>query len=176
MDVEHTIINGLAVLRPPRTGDRRGWLSEAFNARTWVALGLRDGAFVQDNETFSPAPWTLRGLPFQRAQHAQGMLARVVRGAAHHVAVDLRRTSAAYGAHIAMTLSGDDGAQLWIPPGTAPDTHVQCKLTAYFMAASATGVARDDPALAIVWPPPGPVHMSDRDREWPRLKDLPPLV
>ena len=178
MDVERTIINGPAVLRPVRTADARGWLSEAFNVRTWAALGLSDAPFVQDNESFSPASGTLRGLHFQRASHAQGKLVRVVRGAAFTVAVDIRRASVTFGAHIAMTLAADDGAQLWIPPGfahglvtTAPDTLVQSKLTAHF--ASVAGVAWDDPDLAIAWPPPGPRHISERDRAWPRLKDLP---
>ncbi len=139
---------------------------------------------------FHHARGTLRGLHFQRAPHAQGQFARrargklvrVVRGAAFNVAVDLRRASPTFGAHIAMTLSLDDGAQLWIPPGfahgpltTAPDTLVQYKLTAFFAGDAATGVAWDDPDLAIPWPAPGPLHVSERDRTWSWLKDLPPL-
>ena len=53
--------------------------------------------------------------------------------------------------------------------------HVQYKLTAFFAAGSAAGLAWDDPALAIAWPAPAPTLVSARDRAWPRLQDLPAL-
>jgi len=182
MDISWFPVAGPALLRPTRIEDERGWLSEAYSARVWAGLGLPGAPFVQDNESFSPRAGTLRGLHFQRPPHGQGKLIRVLRGAAFHVGVDLRAGSPTYGAHVAARLDAADGAQLWTPPGfahglltAADDTLVQYKVTGFFAADHAGGVAWDDPDIAIAWPS-APALISARDRTWPPLKDLAPLA
>lgn len=182
MDINLFPVAGPALLRPVRNRDHRGWLCEAFSVREWAALGLPAEPFVQDNESFSPQAGTLRGIHFQRAPHAQGKLIRVLRGAAYHVGVDMRAGSPTYGRHVAAMLDAEHGDQLWTPPGfahglvtQAPDTLVQYKVTGVFAPECAGGVAWDDPDLAIAWPAPGPRIFSERDRSWPRLRDLAPL-
>jgi len=182
MDISRFPVAGPALLRPTRIADARGWLCEAYSVRVWAALGLPADPFVQDNESFSPAPGTLRGIHFQRPPHAQGKLIRVVRGAAFHVGVDLRAGSPTYGGHVAAVLDAEGGAQLWTPPGFAhglltltPDTLVQYKVTGFFAPDAAGGLAWDDPDVAIAWPR-APALLSARDRAWPRLKALAPLA
>jgi len=53
-----------------------------------------------------------------------------------------------------------------------PDSMVAYKVTERYEPKSERGVAWDDPDLAIAWPRRDSVTLSDRDRTWPRLKDL----
>jgi dTDP-4-dehydrorhamnose 3,5-epimerase len=105
----------------------------------------------------------------------------VVRGRILDVAVNLRRSSATFGQHVAVELSAENWHQLLVPVGFAhgfctlePDTEVLYKVTAYYSAAHDRGLAFDDPALAIEWPvAPAEAVVSDKDRQHPRLSELP---
>src|SRR4030095_6593776 len=83
--------------------------------------------FVQDNQSLSVRPGTIRGIHFQTHPHAQGKLVRCLAGAVLDVAVDLRRDSPDYGRYIAVTLTPQDNNQLWIPVGFG---HAFCTLEA----------------------------------------------
>ena len=135
---------------------------------------------MQDNHSLSKPAGVVRGLHFQLPPFAQGKLVRVLRGAVFDVAVDLRPGSPTWGRHAATTLSADNWAQLWIPPGFAhgfatlePDTEIAYKVTADHSAAHDRGLAWDDPALGIAWPvAPEAAVLSPKDRTHPRLADL----
>jgi dTDP-4-dehydrorhamnose 3,5-epimerase len=73
--------------------------------------------FVQDNHSLSIEAGTLRGLNFQVPPHAQGKLARVVRGSIFDVAVDIRAGSPTFGQHVIAILSAENWMQVWIPAG-----------------------------------------------------------
>src|SRR5690606_15718033 len=70
------------------------------------------------NESFSKKG-TLRGLHFQRGEHAQAKLVRVVKGRVLDFAVDIRRDSKTFGEHVSIELSEDNKKQLFIPRGFA---------------------------------------------------------
>jgi dTDP-4-dehydrorhamnose 3,5-epimerase len=180
MRIERLEIPGVVTLTPKRFGDERGYFSEVFRADILAdcAPGI---AFVQDNQSGSAQPGTVRGLHFQTSPHAQAKLIRVLRGAVLDVAVDLRRSSPAYGRHVHCMLSAENGVQLLVPAGfahgfctLAPDTEVTYKVSAYYNAAADKGLAWDDPALGIAWPVlAGKAVLSDKDKSHPRLADLP---
>ena len=163
-------------IEPPRLGDSRGWFSEVFNADRVAAAGI-DGPFIQDNQSFSAATGTLRGLHCQIGANVQGKLVRVLRGAIWDVAVDVRHGSPTFGRHVAAELSADNGAQLWIPRGflhgfltLEPDTEVLYKVTAPYDRAAERGVIWNDPDLALPWPlGADAVALSDKDGRLPRL-------
>lgn len=179
MQFEDTAIPDVKMVTPKKHGDARGFFSEVYKQSDWQAVGL-DFAFVQDNHSYSAPAGTLRGLHFQIAPAAQDKLIRVVHGRILDIAVDLRRSSPTFGKHVAVELSAQNWQQLFVPTGFAhgfvtlePDTEVLYKVTALYSAAHDRGLAWDDPDLGIDWklPEDGPM-LSDRDRKWPRLRDL----
>lgn len=179
MDVVETRIPGVKILIPARHGDHRGYFSETYNRRGFADAGL-DLDFVQDNESFSSARGTVRGLHFQVPPFVQDKLVRVVRGAILDVAVDLRAGSPTRGRHVAVPLSAGEPGQLLVPAGFAhgfctlePDTHLVYKITGYYSPAHDRGLLWNDPALGIDWPVAArDAILSERDRTWPALAAL----
>jgi dTDP-4-dehydrorhamnose 3,5-epimerase len=178
MEVRETALPGVLVIIPRRMGDARGYFAETWNRRRMREAGL-DLDFVQDNESLSAAPFTLRGLHYQAPPHAQTKLVRVVSGAILDVAVDVREGSPSFGRWVAERLDAEAGAQLLVPRGflhgfltLTPDTRVLYKVDSHYDAASDGSVAWDDPDLAIDWGvAPEKVTLSARDRAAPRLRD-----
>lgn len=174
MEFLPTAIVDVKRVRPTRFDDDRGFFSEAFRAEWFGGLD-----FVQDNHSFNQSKGTLRGLHFQIPPHAHDKLVRVTEGRIIDVAVDIRRGSPTYGAHVAVELSADNWEQLLVPKGFAhgfvtleDDTTVLYKVTAYFSAEHDRGLRWDDPELGIDWRIDAPI-LSERDRGNPALADLP---
>lgn len=180
MPVETQIfsIPGPILITPMRHRDERGFLSETFNLRDLALLGI-NAAFVQENQSWTQQAGTVRGLHFQTPPHAQEKLVRVVRGIILDVIVDLRRSSATYGQHIAVELSAENWSQLFVPIGFAhgfctltPDTEVVYKLGAYYSIGSEHGILWNDPALGIKWPSNAGAFVNTRDQSLPLLAEL----
>jgi dTDP-4-dehydrorhamnose 3,5-epimerase len=179
MLVEDTEIEGVKIVTPAKFGDERGFFSEVHNESTWEKSGLHY-RFVQDNHSLSMRVGAIRGLHFQTHPAAQDKLVRVARGRILDVAVDLRRSSPTFGRHVAIELSAENWRQLLIPIGFAhgfctmePNTEILYKVTNFYSAANDRGLAFDDLDLNIAWPvSPDQASVCDRDRQWPRLRDL----
>jgi dTDP-4-dehydrorhamnose 3,5-epimerase len=168
-------IPAVVLVRSRRHGDDRGVFQETFRRSAFTEGGIT-AAFVQDNLVHS-GPGVLRGLHYQLGPAAQGKLVHVVRGRIFDVAVDLRRGSPTYRRHVACELSGDDGAQLWIPPGFAhgyavlgDGADVAYKVTAEYAPHLDRGVRWNDPDLAVDWPVREPT-VSAKDADLPFLAD-----
>lgn len=177
--VTHFDIPGLALVVPARHGDARGYFVETWNAKAWRDAGLAHHDWVQDNEAFSAAKGTTRGLHFQAPPAAQAKLIRAVRGAIFDVAVDVRVGSPTFGKHIGVVLEATKGQQLLVPRGFAhgyqtltPDTLVAYKCDHEYDASAEGGLLWSDTDLGINWPQPEDVTMSDKDLTWPRLSNL----
>lgn len=174
MNIERLNIPDVLLLTPPRFSDDRGFFSETYAAPKLAAAGI-GLAFVQDNQSYSAAAGTIRGLHCQVAPFVQGKLVRVLRGAIWDVAVDARPGSATYGKWAAAELSAENFRQLWVPPGflhgfctLSDETEVFYKVTALYDKPSERGVIWNDPTLALPWPLPtsGPV-LSAKDQVLP---------
>ncbi|MGH8352946.1 MAG: dTDP-4-dehydrorhamnose 3,5-epimerase, partial [Pseudomonas sp.] len=157
MKVIATELPDVLILEPKVFGDERGFFYESFNARAFEeATGLAP-QFVQDNHSRSRRG-TLRGIHFQ-THPGQGKLVRVARGRVLDVVVDLRRGSPTFGEWEAVELYDEHGHQLYIPVGFG---HGFCvisetadfvyKCTAYYDAATESGISFADPDVGIEWP------------------------
>ena len=169
------------LITPRRHGDARGWFSETWSRPALAEAGVRMD-FVQDNQAFSAAKGTVRGLHFQAAPRAQAKLVRVLKGAIYDVAVGIRPGSHTYGRWVGAELTAEGGEQLLVPRGFAhgyctlvDDTELFYKVDNPYAPQAEGGVLWHDPALAIEWPfPPDQVIANDRDRKLPTLAELPP--
>ncbi len=179
MQVTPTDIPDVKLITPVRHGDARGFFAELFRLDRLREHGIAV-EFVQDNQASSAAANVVRGLHFQTPPAAQAKLLRVAAGAVLDVAVDLRRGSPTYGGHIAVELSAETGAHIFIPEGFAhgyrtlvPDTEVIYKVNRYYSPENDRGLRWDDPALGIAWGIAADAAvLSDKDRRQPLFADL----
>lgn len=170
------LLGTMAIELSPRK-DARGYFGRLFDAEIWAAHGLPT-AFAQENEAFTAAKHTLRGLHFQRPPHAETKIVRCAAGAVLDVFVDLRIGSSTFGRWDSIVLSAAEPRWVVIPKGFAhgyctltPDTLVQYKVDAPYAPQAEAGIAWADPDLGIEWPTREPI-LSDRDRAAPRLRDI----
>jgi dTDP-4-dehydrorhamnose 3,5-epimerase len=167
------------LITPKRHGDARGWFSETWSKATLAKAGIEHD-FVQDNQAFSAAQGTVRGLHFQRAPYAQAKVVRVLKGAIYDVAVDIRPGSATYGKWVGATLTAEGGEQILVPRGFAhgyctivPDTELAYKVDNTYAPQAEGGLLWCDPAMGIDWPiRPDEAVINARDAELPTLKEL----
>ncbi len=180
MKVIETDIPGALIVEPDIHRDARGYFIETYNEARYREAGI-DVTFVQDNESLSQKG-VLRGLHWQAAPWTQAKLVRVIRGAVWDVAVDIRRGSPTYGRHVAVTLSGENGRQFYVPRGFAHgflvlenDTLFSYKCDSLYHPESERGMQFDDPQLAIPWPVLDvPRILSPKDTRHPSFAAIEP--
>ncbi len=173
-----TAIDGVVILEPRIFGDSRGYFFESFSEREFCKE-VGDIHFVQDNESCSRRG-VLRGLHFQKGEHAQAKLVRVSRGRVLDVAVDIRKGSPTYGKWVAVELSEENKRQFFLPRGMAhgfavlSDTAVfQYKCDNYYCPESEGGILWNDPDLGIDWQlDEGEIILSEKDKGHPKFRDL----
>ncbi|MDE5913814.1 MAG: dTDP-4-dehydrorhamnose 3,5-epimerase [Muribaculaceae bacterium] len=178
MNFTETPIEGLVIVEPKVFTDSRGCFFESFSLREFRrATGLHYIDFVQDNESHS-SRGVIRGLHFQRGEHAQAKLVRVTTGAVLDVAVDLRDGSPTYGRHFAVELSAENKRQLFLPRGFAhgfsvlsDEAVLQYKVDNYYCPEAEGGISPSDPTLAIDWRvDPATAILSPKDLSLPLFK------
>lgn len=167
-----------AIIRPRRFIDSRGWFSETWNADAFANGGIPT-QFCQDNQSFSKARGTLRGLHFQAPPSAQAKLVRCLQGRIFDVAVDIRRTSPTFGRWVGVELSADEGTQLFVPAGYAhgfvtleDESMVAYKVDAYYSADNEGGIAWNDPTIAVAWPIDAEPVLSANDAGLPPMSHM----
>lgn len=182
MQARELRIPGLFELILTLHGDPRGYFAETFRD-DWFRAHIADAAFIQENQSLSSAPGTIRGLHFQSPPFAQGKLVRCIAGSVFDVAVDLRHGSPHFGAWAAVELNAAGLNQLWIPPGfahgfctLAADSIIAYKVTAYYSRENDHAIAWDDAAIGVEWPAiADPGTLSAKDAQAPPLAELPPF-
>ena len=180
MELRTFDIEGPLEIVPRKIGDDRGYFSEIFRLAQFIEIAGRC-EFVQDNQSLSIRPGTIRGIHFQSRPSAQGKLVRCLAGSVFDVAVDLRHDSPSFGRWISTVLTPDSLNQLWIPVGFGhgfctlePNSIISYRVTDYYSPENDKGVAWNDPNLNVEWPDlADPETLSGRDRAQPAFEDLP---
>jgi dTDP-4-dehydrorhamnose 3,5-epimerase len=161
----------VAVDIAPRS-DERGAFARLHCPEEFAAAGH---PFVPAQTSLSrnPRAFTLRGLHYQPAPHAEVKLVRCVRGRIFDVAIDLRPGSPTHRRWTAAELSADNARALLVPQGVAhgfltlePDTDVLYQISPLYQPGHEAGVRWDDPVFAIEWPA-APELISPRDAGYP---------
>ena len=172
-----TGLDGVFIVEPKVFGDGRGFFMESWSKRDFEEAGFFYD-FVQDNHSLSTVKGTLRGIHFQRGEYAQAKLVRCVRGAVLDVAVDLRRSSPAFGRWVAVELSAENRRQLLIPRGfghgfvtLTDETEFLYKADNFYAPAYEGGIRWNDAELGIDWGVENPI-LSPRDAALPLWKEV----
>jgi dTDP-4-dehydrorhamnose 3,5-epimerase len=168
-----TELDELVLIEPTVHGDERGFFVETFRENEMRGLGI-DVDFVQENHSRSGAR-VLRGIHMQRGQ---AKLVRCPRGHIFDVAVDLRPDSPTYRRWEGYELDDVDHLQLFIPDGfghafcvLSETADVLYRVSSYYDPELESGIAWDDPEIAIRWPITDPI-LSERDTSAPRLAEV----
>lgn len=173
MNFIKTALEGVFIVEPRIYADARGYFFESYNRAAFAAAGFHYD-FVQDNQSKS-VYGAVRGLHFQKGEHAQAKLVRVLEGAVLDVAVDLRRASPTYGRYEAVELSAENKLQLLIPRGFAHGFSVLSETAVFaykcdnlYCQEAEAGIRFDDPTLAIDWRiDKAKVITSEKDKRHP---------
>lgn len=176
MNVRDTDLPGVRVIEPRVFGDERGWFLESWRRERYAEAGIGPD-FVQSNISHSRRG-VLRGLHYQWPE-PQGKLVWVTAGRVLDVAVDIRPDSEYFGNWTAVELDADNHHQLWIPEGFAHGFQVLSGAATFnylctraYHAEHDAAVAWNDPDIGVAWPLT-PEELSDKDRDAPRLGDIP---
>jgi dTDP-4-dehydrorhamnose 3,5-epimerase len=167
MKIETTEIPGLLVITSPVFRDERGFFNELHHQGKLAEAGFHE-TFVQDNLSRS-TQGVLRGLHYQVVQ-PQGKLVRVLSGSVFDVAVDLRRSSPAFGRWVGFDLDGDSGRSVYIPVGCAHGFYVKSssadvlyKCTSLYAPQHERTLIWNDPRVGIKWSFTSPPILSPKD-------------
>ena len=179
MKIEEAEIPGCFILQDEIFEDARGYFFESFNKETFAKLTGLDIDFVQDNQSYSTKN-VLRGLHFQRGDHSQAKLVRVLQGSVLDIAVDLRKDSEHFGKYFGIELSAENRKQLFIPRGFAHGFVVLSesadflyKCDNYYNKESECGLKFNDTEVAINWKiETEHLIINEKDRNNFSLKEL----
>lgn len=177
MNFIRTEIPDLIIIEPDVFADDRGYFFESYSQQKFHAGGIT-ATFVQDNESKSQKN-VLRGLHFQKGNHAQAKLVRVIQGAVLDVAVDIRPESPFFGKHVSVELTAQNKRMFFIPEGFAHgfltlenNTVFSYKCNQFYCKEAEGSILWNDPDLAISWGCDEQFMLSEKDLQAPSFKEF----
>lgn len=181
MKVTETHLKGCYVVEPMIIRDERGYFLESFHQQKFEEATGQRIYFVQDNQSKS-GYGVLRGLHFQKGEHAQAKLVSVQKGRVLDVCVDIRQGSPTYGQHFSIELTEEKRNQLFIPRGFAHGFVVLSETAEFFYKCdnfyapqSEGGIIFNDPELGIDWGlSPDQLTISGKDQQLPAFSEIAP--
>lgn len=179
MKITETPLKGCFVIEPDIFEDKRGIFFESYQKiKLDAALGY-DVNFVQTNQSVSKKG-VLRGLHFQKGNHAQAKLVRVVQGEVLDVIVDLRKDSATFGQYFKIKLSANNKKSVFIPKGIAhgfltlsEEAIFLYQCDSYYNSDAEGGIIYNDKDLGIDWEfPTEKLILSSKDNILPSFNEV----
>ena len=157
MIIEKTKIEDVLAIKPKLHKDERGYFYEVFNDREFNELTnwKYDFHTLQVNESHSVGT-VLRGLHFQRDEHAQAKIVRCTEGCVIDFAVDIRVGSPTFGKFEYRALNSESKEMFFIPKGFAHGFLVLSKEATFsylcdefYDKESEGGIKWDDPNITL---------------------------
>lgn len=178
-NIKKTLIEGVMLIQRPVYKDNRGFFHEIFRQQE-----LEEETGIK----FSPVQWShsFSRTGVIRAVHSENWnkLIYPITGVLYAPIVDLRPESPTFGKveYIIIDNNKEDSLRqaLFLPSGGIgnsicalgeSDLHYIYLTDEYWDDSKASGVAWDDPDLAIKWPIDNPI-LSERDKNNPKLREL----
>ena len=158
MVIENTNIEDVLVITPKVFNDDRGYFYEVFNDKEFNEKTDWKYNFhtLQVNESNSVGN-VLRGLHFQRDEHAQAKIVRCTEGCVIDFAVDIREDSPTYGKFEYLVLTQENKKMFFVPKGFAHGFLVLSKEATFsylcdegYCKESEGGIRWDDPTITTV--------------------------
>lgn len=179
MKIEVTPLKDCFIIHDDVFPDERGYFFESFNAQRLTELTGMQINFVQDNQS-SSTRGVLRGLHFQKGEHAQAKLVRVLQGSVLDVAVDIRKDSPTFGKYFSIQLSASSRTQFFLPRGFAHGFVVLSetavffyKCDNYYNKSAECGIRFNDEELQINWQLNAQeIILSEKDKQLPSLQQI----
>ena len=177
MDFIPTEIPGVTIIKPKIFNDARGYFYESYKKNVLDSI-IGPFDVVQENESKS-TKGVLRGIHFQKGNHAQAKLVRVLKGKVMDVAVDLRRSSPTFTKYVMVELSNENKRQLIVPRGfghaylvLSDEAVFTYKVDNAYAPQAEGSVLFSDPILNIKWPlAKEKMTLSDKDIYAPLLEN-----
>lgn len=179
MTFTETNLEGCFILEPRVFKDERGYFLESFNKENFEKGIGKKVSFVQDNQSYS-SKGVVRAIHYQKGEHAQAKLVRVLSGKVLDVAVDLRKDSDTFGHYIAVELSSENRKQLFIPRGfghgfavLSESAEFFYKCDNYYNRDAEGGIIYNDQFLNIDWKiGETEIKVSDKDIALPTFTHI----
>lgn len=172
-----TEIPGVIIIEPKIFYDDRGYFYESYRKNVLDSI-IGPFEVVQENESKS-TKGVLRGIHFQKGDHAQAKLVRALKGVVYDVAVDLRKSSPTFLKYVMVELSNENKRQLFVPRGfghayivMSEEAVFTYKVDNVYAPQAEGSVLFSDPTLDIKWPiSKEKMILSDKDLHAPLLKN-----
>lgn len=174
MKFNKTKLEGVYIVRFEPKNDERGYFIRTFCQKEFIKAGIQFSV-VQTNRSLTRFRGAIRGMHYQKRPFAEDKLIRCTRGAMYDVALDIQKSSKAFGQWVGVQLSEDNDTALFIPKGYAhgfqtlqSNCEVEYFMSEYYSPTYATGVRCTDPFFGIAWPLPI-TFASKKDAQWPLI-------
>ncbi len=113
-----TPLPGVTIIEPEPLEDERGFFARVWCQQEFEAQQL-ETRLAQCSISVNKRKGTLRGLHYQVEPYPETKVVRCTAGAIYDVAVDLRRSSAAFKQWVAVERTAPNRRMLYIPAGVA---------------------------------------------------------
>jgi len=168
-------LQGALLIRAFEFRDQRGLFLKFYEEPTLAECGIFEG-FREEFMSVS-CKNTVRGLHYLGGKCSEAKLITCLKGKAHDVIVDIRKSSPSFGRWHALRMSGDSPCTLYVPKGFAhgflamtDDTTVLYRTDSPYKPESQRGIIWNDPMLTIKWPLAGTPILSEADKKWPTFE------
>ena len=168
-------IEGAFKIEPEPFADSRGVFRRSFCEQEFKKNGIASNV-SQSNISENYNKYTLRGFHYQTGSHGEDKTMMCLSGSAYDIIVDLRPKSSTYLKWESIELTQKNRYALHIPKGCAnsfltlsDNTTMVYYSSNHYEPKFEKGIRYNDPLFNFEWPCK-PVHISEKDNNWPDYK------